>query len=323
LNAFADAIEKHTEELGFIESVDTGKPLSWCKADVGDAVTCLRYFAGAADKIQGVSIEIEDGQKSATVRKEPVGVVAQIVPWNYPIVMWAWKVAPALAAGCAIVFKPAENTPLSTLKLAEIFDTIGFPKGSFNVLNGTGHIVGKLLSEHMDIDKIAFTGSTAVGRQIAIAAAQTNLKRCTLELGGKSPNVVFESANLKEAAKWAAFGVFENMGQSCTAGSRVLVQNSVYDEFLKLFIEAANACKVGNPLDTDTFTGALVSEVQFKKVLGYIEKGKEQGAKVVAGGERVGSKGFFCSANHSDRCFQRKYNRQRRDLWTCSCSDEI
>ncbi|KEI42001.1 uncharacterized protein L969DRAFT_91469 [Mixia osmundae IAM 14324] len=289
----ADLMDAATEELAAIECADSGKPISWCKADIGDATTCLRYFAGAADKIQGATIEVDDRQKYASVRKEPIGVVLQICPWNYPIVMWSWKVAPALAAGCAIIFKPAENTPLSTLKLAELVHEAGYPAGAFNVLNGLGKTTGQLLVEHMDIDKVAFTGSTAVGRQIAITAAKTNLKRVTLELGGKSPNIVFASANLKEAAKWAAFGVFENMGQSCTAGSRVLVQESIYDEFIKLFVQAAQAVKVGNPLDADTFMGAQISKTHFERIMGYIEKGKQQGAKVATGGVRKGTKGYF------------------------------
>lgn len=202
------------------------------------------------------------------------------------------KVGPALAAGCSIVFKAAEQTPLSTLKFAELVKAAGYPAGVFNLVNGVGKVTGEAMARHPDIDKIAFTGSTVTGRRIAIAAAETNLKSVTLELGGKSPNIVFEKANLPEAAKWAAFGVFENMGQSCNAGSRILVQDSIYDEFLKLFVEATKAFKVGDVKDPETFQGPQVSKVQFEKILGYIEQGKKE-AKLITGGSRFGDKGYF------------------------------
>lgn len=293
INKLADAVDQNVDELAMLESLDAGKPIAWCKADIGDLTACLRYYAGAADKIHGTIIECDDKSKYALARKEPIGVCAQICPWNYPLVMLGWKIGPALAAGCSIVFKPAETTTLSTLKFASIFDSVGFPDGTFNLVNGLGTTVGKALSSHMDIDKIAFTGSTATGRAIAISAAQSNLKKVTLELGGKSANVVFESANLEEAAKWAAFGVFENAGQSCTAGSRILVQESVYDKFVPLFVAATNAPQVGDPLDDNTFQGAQANKRQFETVLSFIEAGKKGGAKVETGGERIGSKGYF------------------------------
>ncbi|GAA6042950.1 hypothetical protein JCM8097_000016 [Rhodosporidiobolus ruineniae] len=291
--ALADKLEAAKDRIATVESMDSGKPVEWCKVDIEDSAACLRYFAGLADKIHGRTIELDDRSKSATVRREPVGVVALVVPWNYPTLMSVWKIAPALAAGCSIVFKPAENTPLATLLFAELIEEVGFPKGVFNVVNGLGAVTGDALSRHMNIDKISFTGSTATGRRIAIAAAQSNLKKVTLELGGKSANIVFKDANLKEAVKWAAFGVYENMGQSCSAGSRILIQEDIYEEFCKLFVEAAEQIKVGNPLDADTFQGAQVSKVQFDKILGYIEAGKKEGAKLLTGGSRYGQKGYF------------------------------
>ncbi|KAL1413794.1 hypothetical protein Q8F55_001577 [Vanrija albida] len=293
LFALADLVEAHIDELATLDRVDGGKPAAWARVDVEDTVACFRYFAGAADKIHGSVVEIDDARKHAVLRKEPIGVVAQIVPWNYPLLMMAWKVAPALAAGCAIVFKAAEQTPLSTLRFAELVKEAGYPAGVFNVVNGVGAITGDALSRHLDIDKIAFTGSTATGRRIAVAAAESNLKKVTLELGGKSANIVFSGANLPEAAKWAAFGVYENMGQSCSAGSRVLVQEEVYDEFVKLFVAAASAFKVGPTEDEDTFQGPQVSKVQFDKILGLIAAGKEEGATCVLGGARHGTKGYF------------------------------
>lgn len=257
-----------------------------------DTVACLRYYAGWADKIHGSTIEIDDKEKHAVARKEPVGVVAQIVPWNYPILMLAWKVGPALAAGCSIVFKAAEQTPLSTLLFAELVRAAGYPAGVFNLVNGVGAVTGEALARHMDIDKIAFTGSTATGRRIAVAAAESNLKGVTLELGGKSANVVFDDADVVEAAKWAAFGVFENMGQSCSAGSRILVQAGIYDAFVAELKRQAEAFAVGDVHDPATFQGPQVSKAQFDKIMGYLAAGKDT-ARLVTGGGRHGSKGYF------------------------------
>ncbi|GAA6006823.1 hypothetical protein JCM10207_009107 [Rhodosporidiobolus poonsookiae] len=289
----ADKLEAAKEKIALVESIDSGKPISWCRIDIEDACACLRYFAGAADKIHGRVIELDDREKHAVARREPIGVAAQIVPWNYPTLMAIWKIAPALSAGCTIVFKPAEATPLATLLFADLVTEAGFPKGVFNVVNGLGAVTGSAMARHMDVDMIAFTGSTATGRRIAISAAESNLKKVTLELGGKSANIVFKDANLAEAAKWAAFGVHENAGQSCSAGSRILVQEDVYEEFLKHFVEANNAIKVGDPLAPDTFQGAQVNKAQFEKILGYIEEGKSCGARLVAGGSRHGDKGYF------------------------------
>ncbi|BGP36179.1 hypothetical protein JCM10450v2_000077 [Rhodotorula kratochvilovae] len=289
----ADKLEAAANRIAVVESLDSGKPVDWTRADIADGVACLRYFAGCADKIHGRTIELDDRSKHAVARREPIGVAAQIVPWNYPTLMMIWKVAPALAAGCTIVFKAAENTPFATLLFAELVEAAGFPKGVFNVVNGLGAVVGEALSRHMDVDKIAFTGSTATGRRIAVAAAESNLKKVTLELGGKSANIVFPQANLSEAAKWAAFGVYENMGQSCSAGSRILVHEEVYDQFIEHFQAAVAAIKVGDPLEKGTFQGAQVSKVQFEKILGYIDDGKKSGARLIAGGSRHGEKGYF------------------------------
>ncbi|GAA6038062.1 hypothetical protein JCM8097_007526 [Rhodosporidiobolus ruineniae] len=289
----ADLLETNSERIATVESMDCGKPVAWAADDIAASVACLRWFAGCADKIHGRTIELDDRSKSVIVRKEPLGVVGLIVPWNYPTLMGIWKIAPALAAGCSIVFKAAENTPFATLLFAELIQQAGFPKGVFNVVNGLGAIVGDAISRHMDVDKVSFTGSTVTGRRVAIAAAESNLKKVTLELGGKSANIIFADANLKEAAKWAAFGCYENMGQSCNAGSRILVQDTIYDEFNALFVEEVKKIKVGSPLEEDVFQGAQVSKVQFDKILGYIEKGKQEGAKLLLGGDRHGNKGYF------------------------------
>jgi len=258
--------------------------------DLKASLGAIRYYAGWADKISGGTADVGDATKSVTFRREPIGVVGQIVPWNFPIMMWAWKIAPALATGCCIVMKPAENTPLGALILTKLLEQVGYPKGVYNLVNGTGKETGQLIVDHMDIDKIAFTGSTAVGRHIAACAAKSNLKTVTLELGGKSPNIIFPSANLKEAAKWAAFGLFETTGQSCIVGSRVLVHESIYEEFATELVEVVKQIKVGK--DEECFYGSLISKVQFDKVMSFIETGKKE-AKLLTGGAQHGEKGFF------------------------------
>lgn len=294
LHNLANLIERDHEELSILETADAGKPIGWSKADVTDSVACLRYYAGHADKIVGQSLEVNNRTKQCFTRHEPIGVCAAIVPWNYPIMMWAWKVAPALAVGCTLVFKPAENTPLSILKIAELFVEAGFPPGVFNVVNGWGYETGVALAEHPGIDKIAFTGSTATGRAVTIAAANSNLKKVTLELGGKSANIVFPSADLQQAANWAALGVFENAGQSCSAGSRLLVHESIKDEFSQLMKVAAESIKLGPPQDPETWQGPQVSQAQFDKIMDYIRIGKEEdNATLLTGGERWGKAGYF------------------------------
>ncbi|SDA03039.1 BZ3500_MvSof-1268-A1-R1_Chr11-1g03272 [Microbotryum saponariae] len=292
LHKLAQLVEQNQEDLALVESCDSGKPIRWARGDVQDSAACLRYYAGHADKIVGQSLELNYRTKHCFTKHEPVGVVAQIVPWNYPILMWAWKVAPALAAGCTIVFKPAENTPLSTLLLADLFRQAGYPEGVFNVVNGHGEETGAALVSHPDIDKIAFTGSTATGRSIALIAAQYN-RKVTLELGGKSPNIIFPSADLEQASKWAALGGFENSGQACSAGSRVLVHRNIKEEVEERLIRCAKQIKIGHPLDPETWQGPQVSQAQFDSVMSYIQIGKNDGSKLLYGGERHGSEGYY------------------------------
>jgi aldehyde dehydrogenase (NAD+) len=293
LHRLADLIEQNADALARLESMDNGKPLSIAKAvDVAKTVACYRYFAGWADKVQGKTIPI-DGDFFCYTRHEPIGVVGQIIPWNYPMLMQAWKLAPALATGNTVVMKPAEQTPLSALRIGELIVEAGFPEGVVNLLPGFGHTAGAAIARHMDIDKVAFTGSTEVGRLIMEAAARSNLKRITLELGGKSPNIIFEDVDLDEAVEGAHLGLFVNQGQSCCAGSRVFVEEKIYDEFVEKSIARALKRKVGDPLDPRTDQGPQVSQSQFDRVMGYIEAGKSEGATLACGGERVGDRGYF------------------------------
>ncbi|KAM0791953.1 hypothetical protein ACM66B_004204 [Microbotryomycetes sp. NB124-2] len=294
IHKLANLVEANHAQLSLLEALDSGKPIGWAKADVSDCVVCLRYYAGWADKITGQHIEANNSTKQVFTRREPVGVVAQIVPWNYPIMMLAWKIAPALATGCSIVFKPAENTPLSTLKMADLIVEAGFPPGVFNVVNGHGAETGAALASHPDVDKIAFTGSTATGRQITIAAAESNLKKVTLELGGKSANIIFPSADLEQACNWSAIGVFENAGQSCSAGTRLLVHESILEQVEQRMKTAAESIKLGDPLSEDTWQGPQVSQQQFDKIMEYIRIGKEDDkCQLLTGGNRWGTEGYF------------------------------
>ena len=222
-----------------------------------------------------------------------IGVCGQIIPWNFPLLMWSWKIGPAVATGNTVVLKTAEQTPLSALVACTLVKEAGFPPGVINVLSGFGKVAGAAISAHMDIDKVAFTGSTVVGRQIMKAAAGSNLKKVTLELGGKSPNIVFEDANIDNAISWVNFGIFFNHGQCCCAGSRIYVQESIYDEFVQRFKERATKNVVGDPFDQQTFQGPQVSQVQFDRIMSYIEHGRQAGAKVEIGGNRKGNKGYF------------------------------
>lgn len=228
----------------------------------------------------------------AYTRHEPIGVVGQIIPWNFPALMFAWKLGPALACGNTIVLKTAEQTPLSALKMCELIRDI-FPPGVVNVITGYGRITGAAIAAHMKIEKVAFTGSTLVGRAIMKAAAESNLKKVTLELGGKSPNIICDDANLDDAVSWAAFGLFFNHGQCCCAGSRVYVQESIYDKFMEKFTEKVKSLKVGDPFKPDTFQGPQVSQLQFDRIMAYIDDGKKSGAKTLLGGNRLGDKGYF------------------------------
>ena len=293
LHRLADLIEKNADELARLETVDNGKPISVAKAvDVAKTVACYRYFAGWADKVQGKTIPI-DGDFFCYTRHEPIGVVGQIIPWNYPMLMQSWKLAPALATGNTIVMKPAEQTPLSALRIGELIVEAGFPEGVVNLLPGFGPTAGAAIARHMDVDKVAFTGSTEVGRLIMEAAAKSNLKRITLELGGKSPNIIFADTDLDEAVEGAHMGVFVNQGQSCCAGSRVFVEEKIYQQFVEKSVARARKRRVGDPLDPTTEQGPQVDQSQFDSVMGYIESGRSDGATLACGGEPVGNRGYF------------------------------
>lgn len=293
MHHLADLIEKHADELARLESLDNGKPVSIARAvDVTKAIGCYRYFAGWADKVHGKTIPI-DGNFFCYTRHEPVGVVGQIIPWNYPMLMQAWKLAPALATGNTVVLKPAEETPLSALRIGELILEAGFPEGVVNIIPGYGPTAGAALCSHMDVDKIAFTGSTPVGRLILEAAARSNLKRVTLEMGGKSPNIIFADIDLDEAVEGAHLGLFSNQGQVCCAGSRVFVEDSIYERFVEKSVARAQRRVVGDPFDLKTEQGPQVNQAQFDRVMSYIDSGREEGATLACGGERVGERGYF------------------------------
>ncbi|KAF0318263.1 aldehyde dehydrogenase [Colletotrichum asianum] len=288
----ADLAEKNAELLAAVESLDNGKSISMAKGDVGAVVGCLRYYGGWADKIEGKTIDVAPDMFHYT-RPEPIGVCGQIIPWNFPLLMLSWKIGPALATGNTIVMKTAEQTPLSALVFANLVKEAGFPPGVFNLISGFGKVAGAAISSHMDIDKIAFTGSTVVGRQIMKAAASSNLKKVTLELGGKSPNIVFNDADIEQAISWVNFGIYYNHGQCCCAGTRIFVQEDIYDKFLAAFKARAQANKVGDPFHPETFQGPQVSQLQFDRIMGYIKAGTDEGATIETGGTRHGDKGYF------------------------------
>ncbi|KAM0750500.1 aldehyde dehydrogenase [Meredithblackwellia eburnea MCA 4105] len=292
LMKLADLFDEHADILASIESLDNGKAFSFARGfDVPEAAACLRYYGGWADKDHGKVIEVNDS-KLAFTRHEPIGVVGQIIPWNFPILMFAWKLGPALATGNTIVIKVAETTPLSAFYATQLIAKV-FPPGVVNVITGYGNITGAAISSHMKIEKVAFTGSTLVGRTIMKAAATSNLKTVTLELGGKSPNIIFDDADLEQAAGWATFGLFFNHGQCCCAGSRVYVQEGVYDKFLEILQAKVKAIKVGSPFAADTFQGPQTSQLQYDRIMAHVQSGKEEGAKILMGGERHGTEGFF------------------------------
>jgi len=288
----ADLIEQHAQELIQIESRDAGKPLASVKRqDMPAVIDTLRYYAGWCDKITGLVVPARPDAVTYTVR-EPVGVVGAIIPWNFPMMIGMWKIAPALACGCTMVVKPAEITPLSMLRIAELLLEAGLPPGVFNVVTGKGSVVGDALVQHPDVNKVTFTGSPGVGRGILQGAA-SNFKRVTLELGGKSANIIFADANLDRAARNAASGIFFNAGQVCSAGSRVLVERSAYDEVVDRLVARAKTIKVGSPDALDTTMGPVVSASQLKTVLKYIDIGKSEGASAVIGGGRLEQKGYY------------------------------
>lgn len=292
LAKLADLMERDIDNLAALEAADNGKAFNMAKVDMGNAIGCVRYYAGWADKIHGQTIDTNPDTLSYT-RHEAIGVCGQIIPWNFPLLMWSWKIAPAVAAGNTVVMKTAEQTPLSGLYMGKLVKEAGFPAGVINIISGFGRVAGAAISSHMDIDKVAFTGSTMVGRTILQAAAKSNLKKVTLELGGKSPNIVFDDADIDNAISWANFGIFFNHGQCCCAGSRLLVQENIHDKFVARFRERAAQNKVGDPFAADTFQGPQVSKLQFDRIMEYINSGKQGGAKVEVGGERHGDKGYF------------------------------
>lgn len=293
-----DLILENLEELAQLESLDNGKPIGVARAaDVPLAADLFHYMAGWATKIEGSTISLSvpytpDAQYHAFTRKEPIGVVAQIIPWNFPLLMAAWKLGPVLAAGCTVVLKPAEETPLSALRLAELCQQAGLPPGVLNVITGFGESCGAPLASHPSVDKVAFTGSTDVGKLIVKAAAH-DLKKVTLELGGKSPNIVLDDADLDLAIPGAANAIFFNHGQCCCAGSRLFVQEKSYDRVLDGIAEIARKIKVGPGLNPATQMGPLVSRMQLERVSGFLRSGREEGAKAVCGGKRYGEHGFF------------------------------
>jgi aldehyde dehydrogenase (NAD+) len=291
----AELIEKNAQELAGLEVLNNGKPIrEVIHADVPLVVETFRYYAGWADKVQSDVIPVDDkmGQFFCYTRREPIGVCGQIIPWNFPMLMLAWKWGPALAMGNTIVLKPAEQTPLTALRIGELAMEAGFPPGVVNIVNGFGETAGDALVKHEQVDKIAFTGEYKTA-QIIMANAAPTLKRLTFELGGKSPNVIFADANIKHAVNGSMAGIFFNQGEVCCAGSRVFVERSVHDEFVDSFSSKAGARKLGDPFDPNTEQGAQVSKEQFDRIMGYIDIGKKEGAKCTTGGERHGDKGYF------------------------------
>jgi len=285
----AEAVRARAAELAELETRNTGKPIVEAEFDIADVATCFEYYGGLATKIHGDVITVPDNAMSLALR-EPIGVAGQIIPWNYPLLMASWKLAPAICAGCTTVLKPAEQTPLSILELASSFDAAGLPPGVVNIVTGVGETAGAAIVEHPDVDKIAFTGSAEVGKAIMRGAAGT-LKKISLELGGKSPNIFFADADFDVAVEGALFGVFFNQGEVCSAGSRILVQRPIYKRFVDAMVEKTRGITVGPPLDRDTKMGALVSRKQFDRVRAYQEIGKRE-AKVAAGGGRASVAGL-------------------------------
>lgn len=305
----AEKIRKEATALAELEARNCGKPIVEAEFDIADTATCFEYYGGLATKVLGHVNPVPDNALSLSLR-EPVGVAGQIIPWNYPLLMAAWKLAPALAAGCTCILKPAEQTPLTALVLAGWLEEIGFPPGVANIITGFGESAGASLVSHRDVDKVAFTGSAAVGKLILRNAADS-IKRVTLELGGKSPNIFFADANFEAAIDGALFGVFINQGEVCSAGSRILVEQPIYSKFVEAFSEKAKRIKLGAPLDRETKMGPLVSKEQYERVRGYQEIGKTE-AKLVAGGGRPSSfpRGYyveptvFADVNNSTRIAQ-------------------
>ncbi len=282
----ADALEARTEELAVLETRNNGKPLREARGDVADSASCFRYYAGLITKPQGQTFEVPDPNIMNMVVREPVGVCGQIIPWNYPLMMAAWKLAPGLAAGNCCILKPAEATPLTAIKLFELIAQAGFPPGCAQLVLGPGPAVGHALAASPLVDKIAFTGGTATGRKIA-EAATGNLKNVTLELGGKSPNIVFADADFEVALEFAMFGIFVGQGEVCSAGSRLLLQKPLAERFLPRLAEATDRIVVGDGLETATEMGPLITTAHLERVMGYIQSGKAEGAEILCGGQRL------------------------------------
>jgi aldehyde dehydrogenase (NAD+) len=293
LMRLADLIEQNAEELAALEALDNGKAYKTALGfDVAESAAVFRYNGGWADKWSGRTIEVNEDKFGYTLH-EPIGAVGCIIPWNFPLLMLAWKLGPSLAVGCTVVLKPSELTPLTALRLCSLINEAGFPPGVVNIVTGYGNTVGAAIAEHPHLEKVAFTGSTLVGRSIMKAAASSNLKKVTLELGGKSPNIIFDDADLDQAVKWSAFGIFFNHGQCCCAGSRVYVQAGIYDKFVDMFTKHVKTLKVGDPFEADTFQGPQISQTQQERIMGYINSGKSEGATVHMGGDRHGEDGYF------------------------------
>lgn len=286
----AECLEQRAAEFVGLEVMNNGKPYREAELDVSDTVSCFRYYAGLATKPHGQTYEVADPMQAMVVR-EPIGVCGQIVPWNYPLLMAAWKLAPALAAGNTVVFKPSELTPLSAIKLFEIFEEVGLPVGVANLVLGAGPTVGHAIASHHEVDKVAFTGGTVTGRSI-MQAATGNLKKVSLELGGKSPNIVFADADFDTAIEYAMFAIFANQGQVCSAGSRLLIEECIYERFVDRLVERVKKIKVGPGMDVETEMGPLISQTHMDKVLNYIRMGQDEGATLVCGGNRLTENGL-------------------------------
>lgn len=291
----ADLIEQRAADFAQLEMLNNGKPLREAESDVNDTVSCFRYYAGLATQPHGQTYEVSASMQAMVVR-EPIGVCGQIIPWNFPLMMASWKLAPALAAGNTVIFKPSEITPLTAIQLFEVIDEVGLPKGVANLVLGAGHTVGQEIADNLDIDKVAFTGGTDTGKKI-MAAAVANVKKISLELGGKSPNIVFADADFATAVDYALYGIFVNQGEVCSAGSRLLLEESIYERFIEKLGERASRIRVGLGSNSQTEMGPLVSEAHMNKVLEYIEIGKSEGARLLCGGKRITDdgleKGFF------------------------------
>ncbi|PNF22957.1 Retinal dehydrogenase 2 [Cryptotermes secundus] len=292
LNKLADLLERDAKTLATLETLDNGKPLTAANIDILICANTLRYYAGWCDKIHGQTIPA-DGTVFSFTRLEPVGIVGQIIPWNFPAALAIWKLAPALATGCTVVLKPAEQTPLTALYIAALVKEAGVPEGVVNVIPGYGPTAGAAITAHPDVTKVAFTGSTEVGRIIMADAAKSNLKKVSLELGGKSPLIIFKDADVDQAVELAHQAVFINQGQICCAGSRTFVHEDIYDEFVKKSVERAQKRKVGDPFTETTEQGPQIDDEMFNKVLKFIKSGKAEGAKLECGGERLGDIGYF------------------------------